>query len=99
VRLPERPLGDVRLENRALLRHIAGMSFAEMKELLPTLSSEERVELLECIQALGEGISVQELRAMNAALDEELNDPSPTVSIAEVYKDLENLTRNNAASA
>lgn len=57
---------DARLEKRAPLRHSTGMSFAEIKELLPTLSIEERTELHECLQALEEGVSVEELRAMNA---------------------------------
>jgi hypothetical protein len=55
------------------------MSFAEMKELLPTLTPEERSSLIESLQAMEEGVSVEEFRRINAALDEEINDPSPEI--------------------
>lgn len=74
------------------------MSFAEIKELLPTLSIEERTELHECLQALEEGVSVEELRAMNAAIEEELNDPSPTLTLDEVRQNLRDMVRGDAAS-
>jgi hypothetical protein len=75
------------------------MSFAEVKELLPTLSIEERAELAECLQAIEEGVSVEELRAINAALDEEINDPSPTLSSEQVRTNLRNFVRKNAPPA
>jgi hypothetical protein len=93
----EEAVFDSWLEKRKPLRHSTGMSFAEMKEVLPSLSSHERLELIESLHALQEGVSVEEFRAMNAALEEELNDPSPTVPIEQVYQDLKNLTRSNAA--
>ena len=67
------------------------MSFAEIKEELATLSPEQRAELLESLHALEEGVSVEELRAINAALDEELNDPSPGLSLKEVRQNIRSL--------
>ncbi len=67
------------------------MSFAEMKEALVTLSPEQRAELQESLHALEEGVSVQELRAMNAALDEEINAPSPGLTIEEVRQSIRSM--------
>jgi DNA-binding transcriptional MerR regulator len=64
------------------------MSFAEIKEELATLSPEQRTELLESLHALEEGVSIEELRAINAALDEEINDPSPGLSLKEVRQNI-----------
>jgi hypothetical protein len=64
------------------------MSFAELKEALVTLSPEQRIELQESLQALEEGVSVEELRAIHAALDEELNDPSLGLIADEVRQNL-----------
>ncbi len=75
------------------------MSFAEMKELLPTLTPEEQAELHDRLGAIMEGVSVEEFRAIRAAIDEALMDPSPSVPIEEIYKDLEKLTRNDAAAS
>jgi hypothetical protein len=75
------------------------MSFAEMKELLPTLTPEEQTELHDCLGAMKEGISVEEFRAIRAAIDEALMDPAPSIPIQEVYKDLEKLTRGDAAAS
>jgi len=75
------------------------MSFAEMKELLPTLTPEERASLIESLQAMDEGVSVEEFRAINSALDEEIKDPSPEVSIDEVRAGLASWVRRNAAQA
>ena len=47
-----------------------------MKEALATLSAEQRAELEEQLHALDEGITVEQLREINAMLDEEINDPS-----------------------
>jgi hypothetical protein len=74
------------------------MSFAEVKELLPTLTAEERASLFECLQALEEGVSVEEFRAIKAAIEEELNHPSPTCRIEELEADLERLGRGDAAA-
>jgi len=56
------------------------MNFAEAKERLPTLSTEERASVLQCLQA---GVSVEELYAIKAAIDAELDDPSPTCAVEE----------------
>ena len=75
------------------------MSFAEMKEMLPTLTPEEQTELHDCLCAMKEGVSVEEFRAIRAAIDEALMDPSPSIPIEEVYKDLEKLTRSDATTS
>jgi len=67
------------------------MSFSEIKEALVTLSSEQRTELQESLHALEEGVSVEELRAINAILDEELNDPSPGLKAEEVRENIRSL--------
>jgi len=73
------------------------MSFSEMKEALATLSPEQRTELLEGLHALEEGVSTQELRAINAALDEELNDPSPGLTLEQARKNLRALKPDDLA--
>ena len=64
------------------------MSFSEIKEALVTLSPEQRTELQESLHALEEGVSVEELSAINATLDEELNDPSPGLTLEEVRENI-----------
>lgn len=73
------------------------MSFAEIKEELATLSPEQRAELRESLHALEEGVSVGELRTINAALDEEIHDPSPGLSLEEVRKNIRSLKPSDAA--
>ena len=73
------------------------MSFAEMKEALVTLSPKQRAELQESLHALEEGVSVEELRAINAALDEELNDPSPGLTLEEARESIRSLKPGDAA--
>ncbi len=75
------------------------MSFAEMKQLLPTLTPEERASLIESLQAMDGGVSVEEFRAINAALDKEINDPSPEISIDEVRAGLASWARRHAPQA
>jgi hypothetical protein len=53
------------------------------------LTPEERKTLQESLAALEEGVSVEEWRAMNAALDEELNDPSATIPANKVFAEIE----------
>jgi len=73
------------------------MSFAEMKEALVTLSAEERAELQEHLHALEEGVSIRELRAINAALDEELKNPSPGLTYEEVRESIRSLKPGDVA--
>jgi len=68
-----------------------------MKEALVTLSPEQRAELQESLHALEEGVSVEELRAINAALDEELNAPSPGLTIEEVRQSVRSLRPGDVA--
>ncbi len=72
------------------------MSFAEIKEALPSLSADERAELSETLHAMEEGVSVEELRAINAALDEELNDPSPGFTLEEVRESIRSMKLGDA---
>jgi len=65
------------------------VSLAEIQSALPSLTPEERKALQESLDALEEGVSVEELRAMNAALDEEMNDPSPTIPAEQVFAEME----------
>ena len=73
------------------------MTFAEMKEALVSLSPEERAELQESLHALEEGVSVEELRAINATLDEELNDPSSGLTLEEVRENIRSLKSGDVA--
>ena len=68
-----------------------------MKEALVTLSPEQRAELQESLHALEEGVSVEELRAIHAALDEELNDPSPGLTLEEVRENIRSLKPGDVA--
>jgi hypothetical protein len=72
------------------------VSFSELKEALVNLSSQERAELQTHLHALEEGVSVQELRSINAALDEELNDPSPGLTLEEVRESIRLLKPDDA---
>jgi hypothetical protein len=67
-----------------------------LKEALVTLSPEQRAELQESLQALEEDVSVEELRAVHAGLDEELNDPSPGLTAEEVRHNLLSLKPGDA---
>jgi len=73
------------------------MSFSEIKEALVTLSPEQRTELQESLHALEEGVSVEELRAINATLDEELNDPSSGLTLEEVRENIRSLKSGDVA--
>ncbi len=73
------------------------MSFTEIMRELPKLSPDERAELQEHLHALQEGVSVEELRTLNSALDEELNDPSPGLSVEEVRESIRSLKPGDAA--
>jgi hypothetical protein len=75
------------------------MSFAEVKEAVAQLSEEECSELIEQLQAQQEGVSIEEFRAIKAALDEALNDPSPSLSLKEVRAELDAWSRARAPQA
>jgi len=61
------------------------MSLTEIEAALPSLSPEERATLQEALYALEEGVSIEEWRAMNAAIAEAFNDPSPSIPSEEVF--------------
>jgi flagellar motor switch protein FliG len=73
------------------------MSFAEMKEALVTLSPEQRAEIEERIHALDEGITVEQLREINAMLDEELDTPSARYTVEQARERLRHLKLGDAA--
>jgi len=73
------------------------MSLSEIQAALPSLSLEERAALHDSLYALEEGVSIEEWRAMNAAIEEELRDPSPTIPADQVFAKLEAKIRQNAA--
>ena len=64
------------------------MSLTEIQSALPSLSPEERATLQEALYALEEGVSVEEWREMNAAIEEAFNDPSPSIPSEEVFAKL-----------
>lgn len=68
-----------------------------MKEALVTLSPEQRAELQESLHALEEGVSLEELRVINTTLDEELNDPSPGLTLEQVRENIRSLKPGDAA--
>ncbi len=73
------------------------MSFAEIKDALATLSPEQRAELEEQLHALDEGVTVEELREINAMLDEELNAPSARYSAEQARERLRHMNLGDAA--
>jgi len=73
------------------------MSFAEIKDALATLSPEQRAELEERLHALDEGVTVEELREINAMLDEELNDPSASFTLEQARERIRRLNLGDAA--
>ena len=75
------------------------MTFAEVKDNLAALSPAERSELLECLQALEEGMDVAHFRAMNAAIEKALAEPGPGVAIEEVRKRFQLMARTHATAA
>ena len=75
------------------------MSFAEIKEALPSLSPEQRAELEEQLQALDEGVTIEQLREINAMLDEELNDPSPGLTLEQAQERISRLNLGDAAQS
>jgi hypothetical protein len=73
------------------------MSFAEIKEALPTLSPEQRAELEEQLHALDEGVTVEQLHEINAMLDEEINDPSTGFTLEQARERISRLNVGDAA--
>jgi hypothetical protein len=85
------------LEKATHLCQITVMSFAEIKDALATLSPEQRAELEEHLHALDEGVTVEELREINAMLDEELNDPSARFTLEQARERIRRLNLGDAA--
>ena len=72
------------------------MSLTEIQAALPLLTEQERASLHETLYALEEGVSVEEWRVMNAALEEEFADPSQAVPAEQVFAKLESKFGRNA---
>jgi hypothetical protein len=64
------------------------MSLGEMERLVAGLTEMERSALRDILNAAEEGMSVEEFRAMTAALDEALNDPSAPLPSEQVFAEL-----------
>jgi DNA-binding transcriptional MerR regulator len=87
----------LRLVKTGLVWQITGMSFVEIKEALATLSPQQRAELEEQLHALDEGVTVEQLREINAMLDEELNDPSASFTLEQARERIRRLNLGDAA--
>jgi hypothetical protein len=72
------------------------VSLTEIQSALPSLTAEERKALQESLDALEEGVSVDELREINAALDEARHDPSPGVPADDVFAKMEAKIKRHA---
>ena len=75
------------------------MSLADVEQMLPSLTADERDSLLECLCALKEGVSVEEYRRLRTAIEEALHDTSKTFSADEARAELKEQSRHNAAAA
>ena len=76
------------------------MSLAEIKEAVTALSPEERSQLRDVLDALEEGVSVEELHAIDHALDEALNSKEPRLTLEEVQARMrERLERKSGHAA
>ncbi len=72
------------------------MSLAEIKEAVAALSAEERSQLRDVLDALEEGVSVEELRAIDHALDEALKGREPSIPAEQVWAEMDELLKSLA---
>jgi hypothetical protein len=72
------------------------MSLAEIKEAVAALSSEERNQLRDILDAMEEGVSVEELHAIDHALDEALNSKEPSIPAEQVWAKMDELLKSLA---
>ena len=76
------------------------MSLVELEQLVSGLSESERKTLRDILHATEEGVSLDELHAMNAAIDEALKEPSAAMPADQVFAELKALyPLSNAASS
>jgi hypothetical protein len=59
------------------------MSLAELKEAVVALSAEERHQLRDVLDALEEGVTVEQLHEIDHMLDEAINSTEPRLSLHE----------------
>ena len=67
------------------------MSLAEIKEAVAALSADERNQLRDMLDALEEGVSVEELHAIDHALDEALISKEPSILAEKVWAEVDKL--------
>ena len=67
------------------------MSLAELKEAVVALSVEERHQLRDVLDALEEGITVEQLHEIDRMLDEALNDKEPTIPGDQVWAEMKTM--------
>ena len=75
------------------------MSLAELKEAVTALSAEERHQLRDILDALEEGVTVEQLHEIDRMLDEAINDKSPSIPAEQVHAEMKallaSLTKSN----
>lgn len=64
------------------------MSLAEIKEAVTALSAEERHHLRDVIDALEEGVTVEQLHEIDRMLDEAINSNEPRLSLDEARAEI-----------
>lgn len=64
------------------------ISLAELKEAMVALSSEERHQLRDILDALDEGATVEQLHEIDHLLEEALNDPRPSIPAEQVWDEM-----------
>jgi len=64
------------------------MSLAELKEAVVALSVEERHQLRDILDALEEGVTVEQLHEIDHMLEEALNSKEPRLSLDEVRAEM-----------
>jgi hypothetical protein len=67
------------------------MSLAELKEAVVALSSEEHHQLRDVLDALEEGVTVEQLLEIDHMLDEAINDKSPSIPAEQVWAEMKML--------
>jgi len=74
------------------------MSLAELKEAVTALSAEERHQLRDVLDALEEGVTVEQLHEIDHMLDEALNEKGPSIPAEEVRGEMKALLASLAKS-
>ena len=74
------------------------MSLAELKEAVVALSVDERHQLRDVLDALEEGVTVEQLHEMDHMLDEAINSTEPSIPIEEVRAEMNALLASLAKS-